>query len=446
MGTTSAISSTGSSSFNAQQYVSQLIASEQGPEQLMQQQVATLSDQSTALGSLSTELTALQNAVFTLNDYQGALAAKQATSSDASVATATADTSATIGAHTLSVANLATTSSEYSNTLANGTTTFTTGSFQLQVGTNSPVTVTVDTTNDTLNGLATTINGLNAGVTASVITDASGARLSLVSGTSGAPGDLTISSNTTGISFTKAVTGTDASFTLDGISLQSSSNSATGVLQGVTINLAGVSASPITLSISPDTSQATTAIQTFITAYNNVIGTLNQQFAYDPTTQSTGPLGSDTMVMQIQQQLLGDAAFSVSGNSGYTNLASLGVSMNEDGTLSLDTATLNASMAANYPAVLNFFQQASPAGFAANFNTDLTNITDPSVGPIAVDQQGISQTTASLNQAIADFQARLDAQQQELMQIYSQVAVTLQQMPGTLNAINAQLSGLANGG
>jgi flagellar capping protein FliD len=101
-------------------------------------------------------------------------------------------------------------------------------------------------------------------------------------------------------------------------------------------------------------------------------------------------------------------------------------------------------MAANYPAVLNFFQQTSPSGFAANFSNDLTNINDPTQGPIAVDQQGIQQTTSSLNQAIADFQARLDAQQQQLLKIYSQVAVTLQQMPGTLNAINAQLSGLSS--
>jgi flagellar hook-associated protein 2 len=328
MGTTSGISSTGSSSFNAQQYVAQLIATEQGPEQLMQQQVATLSDQSTALGALSTQLTTLQNAVFALNDFQGALAAKQASTSNSAVATATADTSATVGAHTLSVTNLATTSSAYSSTLADGNTTFATGSFQVQVGTNAAVTVTVDSTNDTLNGLATALNSLDAGFTASVITDASGARLSLVSGTSGAPGDLTISNDTTGLSFTKAVTGADAAFTLDGISLQSSSNSATGVLQGVTINLAGVSASPITLTVAPDTSQATTAIQSFVTAYNAAIGTLNQQFAYNATTQSTGPLGSDTMVMQIQQQLLGDAAFAVPGNGAYTNLASIGVDMN----------------------------------------------------------------------------------------------------------------------
>ncbi|HVB40278.1 MAG TPA: flagellar filament capping protein FliD [Terriglobales bacterium] len=448
MGTTSATSSlssaaAGTSSFNAQQYVAQLIASEQGPEQLMQQQVSTLSDQSTALGTLSTQMTTLQNAVFALNDFQGALAAKQATSSNDAVATATADATATAGSHTLTVSSLATTSSAYSNTLADGNTTFATGSFQVQVGAAAPVTVTVDSSNNTLTGVANSLNALNAGFSASVVTDASGARLSLVSGSSGAPGDLTISNNTTGLTLTKSVTGANAAFTLDGISLQSASNTATGILPGVTIDLAGASASPVTLTVAPDTGQATTAIQSFVTAYNAVIGTLNQQFTYDPTTQTTGPLGSDTMVMQIQQQMLSDAAFAVPGNGAFTNLAAVGVDMNSDGTLSVNSATLSASMAANYSGVQNFFQQASPSGFAANFSNDITNITDPTQGPIAVDQQGIQQTTTSLNQAIADFQANLNSQQQQLLQVYSQVAVTLQQMPNTLNSINSQLSSLS---
>jgi len=435
-----AAQSGGSTAFNAQQYVAQIIASEQGPEQLMQQQVSTLSTQATALGNISTQLTALQGSVFTLDDFQGALAAKLASSSDSTVATATADSSAATGSHTLTVSNLATTSSAYSNTLADGNTAFATGSFQIQVGGGTATTITVDGTNDTLTGLANTINGDTLGVTASVVTDANGARLDLVSNTSGAPGDITLSNNTTGLTLTKAVTGQNAAFTLDGVSLASTSNAATGILQGVTIDLQGASGSPVTISVSPDTTQATGAIQSFVSAYNAVIQSLNTQFAYDPNTQSTGPLGSDGTIMQLQQQLLGDAAFAISGNAGDTNLASIGVNMNEDGTLTVDSSALNASMASNYNAVLNLFQQVTPAGFGQNFDNDLLTLTDPTQGPLAVDQQGITQTTAGLNQQIADFQTQLDAQQQELLQQYSQVAVTLQEMPTMISQVQSQLA------
>ncbi|HVA63540.1 MAG TPA: flagellar filament capping protein FliD [Terriglobales bacterium] len=431
-------SSTGS--FDPQTYVAQIIASEQGPEQLMQQQVSTLSAQATALSSISTQLDSLQTAVFALNDFQGALAAKTATTSNSAVATATADANASAGSHTLTVANLASTSSASSSVLTDGNTTFATGSFSLQVGTGTATNITVDSTNNTLNGLAAAINGQGLGVMASVVVDPSGARLALVSNTSGAPGDLTISSNTTGLTLTKSVTGTNANFTLDGISLASTSNTATGVLPGVTLQLAGVSATPVTIAVAPDTTQATTAIQNFVTAYNAVIQSLNTQFTYNSTTQSTGPLGADGTIMQLQQQLLGDAAFSVSGNSGVTNLAAIGVNMNEDGTLTVDSSALNASMASNYNAVVNLFQQVTPAGFATNFNNDLLNITDPAQGPIVVDQNGIAQSTTALNQQITDFQNNLNAQQQQLLQVYSQVAVTLQTMPTMLAQVQSQMA------
>lgn len=429
--------------FNASQYVQAIISSEQGPELLMQQQVSNLSTQATALGTISTQLNALQTAVFALNDFQGALNAQTATSSDSGVVTATAGSGASPGTHTIVVSNLATTSSQYSNTLANGNTTFATGSFNIQIGSGSPTAITVNSSDDTLSTLATAINQANAGVTASVITDASGSRLGLVSNTGGAPGQITISGNTTGLSFTQAVAGANASFTLDGIALTSTSNTVTGVLNGVSLNLQGPSTSAgATITIAPDTTQATTAIQNFVSAYNTVIQSLNTQFQYNPQTQSTGPLGSDQVVMQLQQSLLSDAAFSISGNSGMTNLASIGIDMNEDGTLAVNTSSLSAAMASNYTAVQNLFQQVTPAGFATNFGNDLTNLTDPATGPVAVDQQGIQQETNDLNQQISDFQANLNAQEQQLMQIYSQVAVTIQDMPGLVSQTQSELSSL----
>ncbi len=432
----------GTSSFNAQQYVASIISAESAPEQLMQQQVSTLSSQASALSTINTQLQALQTAVFSLNDFQGALAAKVANSSDSTVATATATSLATAGSHTLTVANLATTSSQYTNTLTDGNTAFTTGSFDITVGSNSPVAVTVTSSNDTLNQLASAINTLGAGVTASVITDANGSRLGLVSNTSGVPGNIAITNNTTGLTFTQAVAGANANFTFDGISLSSTSNAASGVLPGVSLQLNNTTTAPVTITVAPDTQQATTAINSFITAYNTVIGSVNQQFTYDPTTQSTGPLGSDTTLMQIQQNLLGDAAFTVAGNSGYTNLASIGITMNQDGTLTLDSSNLGAAMTSNYSAVQNLFQQITPPGVAQQFNNDLLNITAPGAGPIATDQTGIQSEISDLNQQISDFQANLNAQQQQLMQTYSQVAVTLQQMPTTLSQLQSQLASL----
>ena len=97
---------------------------------------------------------------------------------------------------------------------------------------------------NTLNGLATYINNQNLGVKASVITDSSGSRLALVSQTSGAAGEITLSNDTTGtngkgMGFTDAVDGKDASLTVDGIPIDSASNTVTGVIPGVTLTLSG---------------------------------------------------------------------------------------------------------------------------------------------------------------------------------------------------------------
>lgn len=434
--------SSGSTSFNAQQYVNAIIQSEQGPEQLMQQQVATLSAQASAWSSLNTQLQALQSSIFDLDNFTGPLNAFTASSSNSTIATATATTQAQAGSHTLTITNLATTSSQVSNVLANATTTFGTGSFQVQVGSGTAQTVTVTSSNNTLNGIAQAINQQAIGVTAGVVTDASGSRLELVSNTSGAPGNITISNNTSGLTFTSAVTGANANFTIDGVNLSSTNNAPSNVLPGVSLSLLATTASPVTISVNPDTTQATTAIQSFVTAYNAVITSLNQQFAFNATTQSQGPLGSDSTAALVQEKLLSDASFSISGNGGITNLASLGVSTNEDGTLSVDTSALNAALGSNYSGVLNFFQQITPNGFAANFNNDITNINAPGNGPVILDQNGIQNEITDLNQQITDFQANLNLQEQQLLQQYSQVAVVIQQMPSLLNSVQSQLSSL----
>src|SRR5579884_2625419 len=257
--------------------VDQAIQAASGPLQLMQQQLATLSGQAAALNEIEGKLTALETAIQTLSDPLGPLAAMAATSSNPSIVTATAATGATAGSHLVVVNALATTSSAYSAAFASASTPLNTGSFTLQVGSGTPVTVTVDSTNNTLSGLAATINGLNAGVTASVVTDSSGARLVLVSGTSGSAGTITISNDTVGLGFTVNA-GTDASLTVDGVPISSGSNQVRGVISGVTLNLQ--SAAPgttVAISVASDTGAITTAIENFVSAYNALIQDINSQ-------------------------------------------------------------------------------------------------------------------------------------------------------------------------
>lgn len=431
---------------DVQSTVNALVEAEQATEQPLINEESTYSSQQSAINNINNLLGSLETTVQALQDPLGGLAATTATSSNSNVLTATTTAGADAGSHTVLVNSLATTSSYDTAALASGTSTFATGQFTLQVGSGSPVTITVDSTNDTLNTLASYINSQDDGVTASVINDASGARLALVSNTSGAPGDLTISGNTTGLTFTKTSTGSNSSLTVDGVPLNTTSNTVTGVIPGVTLELTGTSTNPVSLTVGADTQKVSTAIGNFVSAYNSLIQAVNAQFTYTQGASSQPPLLSDVALGQVQQRLYRDVNYAISGNNGMTSLASLGITMQSDGTLQVDNEKLDAALSSNSASVQNFFQQSSGTdGFAVNFGNDLMNLTNPGMGPLYLDLQGIQQNQQMLQNDINDFQTRLAQQRQMWLKEYAQVNSTLQTLPLMLQQIEGQLGSLGSG-
>lgn len=430
----------GSNTIDVQTLLNSAIQAASIPMQMLQQRQANVQTQSSALQSIQTDINALGTAVSALSDSNGAMNSFTATSSDPKVLSATADPTASAGTHLIVVSSLATTSSYYTNPVASPTTTIATGTFQIAVGSNPAATVTIDNTNNTLSGLAAAINGQNLGVTASVITDANGSRLALVSNTSGAAGSITVSGNTTGLTFNQAAAGANASLTVDGVPISSSSNTISSVIPGVTLNLNGASPSEtVALTLSPDVNQATSAINTFVSAWNKVMGDLNSEFDVT-STGGGGPLEADNTLRAIQNQLLSGITYAISGNNGIVNLASIGVNMNDDGTLTVDSGKLSNVLNNNFGAVHSLLQ--GTAGFATMMSTTLTQITDPSQGLITVDLQGMSQENQDLTQQINTMQAQLKTKEQLLTQQYAQMETVLQEMPGMQNQLNQQLTAL----
>jgi flagellar hook-associated protein 2 len=308
------------------------------------------------------------------------------------------------------------------------------------VGSNAPATVTVNSSNNTLSQLAASINSQNIGVNASVIQDSNGYRLALVSTTSGAPGDITVSGNTSGLSFTKAVTGTNASLVVDGIPISSASNTVSNVINGVTLNLGSPSPSaPVTVNVAPDTTQATTAINNLVSAYNTVITEINSQFNVASDGSGGGPLEADNTLRDVQSQLLGAISYSISGNGGIVNLASIGVNFNNDGTLSVDNGQLSSALSSNYSAVQNLLQNTTN-GFSQNLSTVLSSINSPGTGILSLDAQSVTSTSQGITSQVADLQAALAVQQTNLTNVYSQVNATLQELPTLENQISQQLA------
>jgi flagellar hook-associated protein 2 len=357
-----------------------------------------------------------------------------------------------------------------STIFASPTTALPTGSFQIQVASNAPVTIPVDTADgtDTLTGLANYLNQQNLGVTASVETTTAGSVLAIVPQAAGAAGVIHISNDTTGkgngfgfpatfipttpppnggLGFVVAQPGQDAGLTVDGIPIDSGSNTVTGAIQGVTLTLSGVTSTtpgqpgtPVTLQISPNLSPIATDVNNFVSSWNTLIGAINSTIQVSDSS-SGGALTGDTTIAFVQQQLLGSISSSMPGADNTSlNLQSIGIELQNDGTLNVDSTALTNALENNFSTVQNLFQATS--GVGQTIQNNLTLLTDPTTGALNVDMNGITNQITALNSQISDFQLQLQQTQQQLVTEYSTINTTLEQLPETLAQINSQLNAL----
>jgi flagellar hook-associated protein 2 len=282
-------------------------------------------------------------------------------------------------------------------------------------------------------------------VRASVINDAIGARLAIVAGASGAPGNLAITgglhrADTTAINFTQAVPGVNAVLSVDGVPISSTTNTVSNVINGVTLNLTGPTVNgPVTLTVAPDTSSITAAIIQLVSSYNTALNAINAQFQVSSVGTGGGSLEADNSLRDAQQTLLGAITYSTAGTGGAVNLTNLGINVNNNGTLTVDSGALATALSSNFSGVQSFLQKPS-SGFAANLNTVLSGLTDSATGTLGLDAQGLSQSSLDLTNHISDLQASIAAQTQNLIAVYAKVNTTLQELPLLQQQLSQQLA------
>src|SRR5205814_5888207 len=131
---------------------------------------------------------------------------------------------------------------------------------------------------------------------------------------------------------------------------------------------------------------------------------INTPFAIASDGSGGGPLEADDSLREAQSALLSAVTFSNSGNHSIINLESLGISLNNDGTLSVNQGTLATNLAGHFSDVQNFLQ-ASTTGFAQNLSSVLHNLTDSTAGPLGLDAKSLQQTSQQLGSHISDLQS-----------------------------------------
>ncbi len=459
LGAQGTITSTGlGSGLDVNSIVSQLVAAEgAGQTKLLTTQKTKLQTQISAYGQLQAAIAGVQAALASLStpqQFEGSLA----TVGDKTIASATTDSAASAGTYTLGVTQLATGTKLSSGPIASSTTAVGTGTLTISVGT-KPFSVVINSTNNTLSGIAGAINAAAAGsgVTATLVTANDGVRLVLSSVTTGAANAVTVTVNggdgglagfaydpaNSNTKLTKLQSAQDAIVTLDGNTYNSASNIVTGLLTGVTLNLTGATATGATASlvVSEDQTGARTAVQTLITSYNTLQQSAATLSNYNASTGAAGPLLGDSLLNNLLNQVNEAINSQVKLPSGtpFSALAGLGIVANPDRTLSTNSTTVNAGFTNNFGAVAQLF--SGPDGIATKLNAVLNQYTRPG-GVLANQntslQKGLSHVasaTIALNKHLAVVQATLLAQ-------YNAMDLLVAQLKSTGTSLLAQLNSI----
>lgn len=337
-----------------------------------------------------------------------------------------------------------------SASLANASSSLQASSFQVGDGTAS-ATINVNA-GDTLVDVASEINSQGLAVSASVVSDSSGSHLEVTSTNNGT---VSVSSDPA-FSLTRASTTGNALLTVDGIPISNASNTVSGVISGLTLNLAGTTAanSPVSLTVGANTTQISQALSRFVSDYNSVLSQVNQQFTYSMFSGSQGVLSGDSIVRSLQGMLEGIVSYSTgaatsgtsNGSTSIRSLADLGITVNDDGSLKLDSAALEAAIA-DPASVQNFFQGSALNGFAQQFSVQLNQFQAPGTGSIAEEISNLNQQYSGLQSQISDYESGYIASQQTVLTaMYSKAEVALQQLPAEMQQIQAQLGNNSSNG
>lgn len=377
--------------------VSKLMQVESQPLTMLAQQEASYQAKLSAYGSVSGALASFQNTLSSLSDLSK-FQQLTSTSSDATIASATTSSTAAAGNYSLNVTQLAqmqslATAGQASastaigsvattlnfqfgtisgGTLANGVYS---GASFAQDPNQSSGSVSIDSSNNSLQGIRDAINKAGLGVTATIVADGSAS-----------PYHLVLTSNKTGVTSsmkitvtgdpalqnllaydpagTQALSQTSAAqntlLTVNGIQVTSPSNTVTGAIQGVTLNTSKVGTT--SLAIAQDTGAVTNNVNAFIKSYNDLNTTLQSLTAYNADTKTGGPLLGDSTVSTIQNSLRKIFSSPPAGLAGsLTNLSQIGVSFQKDGSLALDSTKLQAALSSNFSDVGKLFATAGTA-------------------------------------------------------------------------------------
>lgn len=426
----------------------------------------SLSKQATAYSAVEASMKSLQSATTTLQNMKSITST--AVTSTNTAFSATTDSTAVAGTYSIFVNNLAQAQSQISGSFSSASTALVSGGTSstsstitiTQTSQSTPLTITLTDDKTSLNDIRDAINNAGGSVSASIINNGTSNYLMLTAKDTGTQSAMNISvsgnlSSSLG-SFTEQVAAKDASFTLNGMSVTSQSNTVTTAISGVTLNLKAASAtgsSAESLTISSDVTSTKQAIQNWVTAYNNVLSTIKTQTNYTAPTSaeqssgsqssSNGALVGDSTVRTIQRQLQSLMTNLQSGSGSLHTMADLGITQDptNDGKLLVDDTKLTNALKTSSSSVTTFFTgDGSTTGFATQAGNYLSRTLDSSDGLIKSAQASIKTSQATVTKQLTSIQDSIDATMNRYKTQFTQLNTLLASLSSTSSYLTQQFN------
>jgi flagellar hook-associated protein 2 len=472
-----AITSSTSTAFDVPKLVDQLMSIERKPIDTLNAKIGSYETKISSFGTLKSLVSGFQTASAGLKTSLQQLTSAP---SDATVLSATASSTAVPGSYGLSVSQLAQSQNlvaagQTSSTATIGNGTATTVTFDLGAisgGTltngiysgsaftsngSGTVSLTIDGTNNTLEGIRDAINAAAPGVSATIVNDGSGTpyRLALSSSKSGVSNSFKITTSGGDGSIdsllgydpagtqniTQTMAAQNANLTVNGVAITSASNTVSDAIQGVTLTLKNTTTAPTNLTVARDTAAINTAAASFVDAYNGLASQIKSRSAYGTSGKGAGTLAGDGTLRLMQEQLRGIFNTPASGGT-LTSLAQVGIAFQQDGSLKLDISKLNSAISANFSDVSNLF--SSSTGHATRLEA-WAKSSLAAGGAIEARTQSLSKSVKDQNEAIDRLEIRMTQLQKKYTTEYSNLNLLLSRMNSSSTFLTNQLSSSRSG-
>lgn len=396
----------GTNGLDVKSIISQLVTLEKRPLDTLKLQAATVNTKISAFGQIKSLVSTLQDAAGKLTSVTG-WNGVATTSSDSKFVSATAvggTLPTTFSVEVQSLAKAQATASAallpVGGALGSGTLRLELGKWSVAPasftpGSGQPVDITISAS-DKLSDVASKINGANAGVTASVLSDASGERLLLRSKSTGEEFGFRLSvmedgdtdpqsaGNTDATGLSRLVNGAtvtqaaaNAKATVNGIAVSSATNTFASTISGVTFKAEQVTTAPIDITVSKDNSAIQSNIDGFVKAYNAINQLLQDATKYDAATKSAGLLQGDSTAVALQNSLRNAIQSVTTGGGAFQRLADIGITQQLGGDLAVDSSKLTKALSENPDDVKNLFRNTgggSADGIAVQLKALTTNL------------------------------------------------------------------------